>query len=158
MRAILEGNEALALSFVRRQLRENVFPSAGFFWWRHYLPKHFTEEAYTRYGYTRRDRKYVTRKLKAFGNMEPLVFRGKARSAATKARPRIRTVTTPGRQSVTVVIDIPNYLKLNKRYGYPLSQEVVRHNTEEDSILFQVMKRGIDHHILGKAVALPQAA
>jgi hypothetical protein len=46
------------------------------FWHKTYLPKHFQPGAMQRYGYRKRKYKYLERKKRAVGHMQPLVYTG----------------------------------------------------------------------------------
>jgi len=79
-------------------------------WQDRYLPKHFTNEAYGRYGFAPRAPVYVARKIKRYGVDRPLVWQGGLEIAAKSARPTADYHGTD-RIYVTIKIRLPHPLK-----------------------------------------------
>jgi len=95
---------------VKAALRE-----IGIEWHRQTLPRHFEENARTRYRYQQRSVAHRKRKLRIFGHQRPLVFTG-TMAAAVKKIARI----APTSKGVRVVMKGPKYLyKYVKKAGQP---------------------------------------
>lgn len=67
-------------------------------WHGDYLPLHFQDSAYTRYGTERRSAKYNKSKLSRFGHQRPLVWTGQLEQSATSSA---RIAATPRGVEIT---------------------------------------------------------
>lgn len=79
-------------------------------WQDRYLPLHFTNEAYGRYGFAPRAQVYVERKIKRYGVDRPLVWQGMLESNSRSAVPVVDYHGTD-RIYVTIKIRLPHPLK-----------------------------------------------
>lgn len=93
----VDGIAAIPKSQLRNAFGEGI-GEAGGYWWKHYLPGHFTRGAIGKYNYTPRDRKYRRRKraraaiamrgaeVRSIGEDKPLVWSGRSRKRATRQK------------------------------------------------------------------------
>jgi len=63
-----------------KEAREESLKAIGKEWWSKMLPKHFTPEAYTEYGFAKRSEKHEIRKRRNEGHTNPLEFTGKTKN------------------------------------------------------------------------------
>lgn len=83
----------------------------GAYWHERILPKHFTTEAASQYGYEPRGRKYMIQKAAAKGHQRPLVYKGDLERAVTRLRD-VSSVRARGSDTgaVNVRLSGPRYL------------------------------------------------
>lgn len=107
-------------------------------WWSEYRPKHFTREAFSRYGYHPRQKGWDIAKATATGESKPLVgMTGDTRRGAKTYR--IVTRATQKRASVRVVMPlIPPYVNYRPpSFPHTLRHELTVVPTSEQQPLFQ---------------------
>lgn len=119
------------------------------YWWEHYLPLHFTNAAYLRYGYKHRSTKYNRAKLRksagpdgtrAIGEVLPLVFTGRSRDRALSS-PNI-SAKAPNYQTYVgqAIINAPAFnFGVGKRID--MRDEVTRLNPTEAAYLDKLFTR-----------------
>lgn len=87
---LLDGLAAIPKS-VRREAFRAAIGKAGEYWHKHFMPFHFTNQAYARYSYAQRKPGYERAKrmrrengqgVKAIGEVKPLVWSGTSRERA----------------------------------------------------------------------------
>ena len=69
-----EPPEAMRKAFPR--IRDNALAAMGDKWHREMLQDHFSQVAYTKYGFQKRRKEYVKRKRKKYGHNDPMRLKG----------------------------------------------------------------------------------
>lgn len=64
------------LTKLMREARPELFDSIALWWHREVLPKHFGNNAYERYGYQRRTKRYDQWKQRTVGHTNPMTIKG----------------------------------------------------------------------------------
>lgn len=132
-----------------RQVGREAIGAAALYWWENYLPLHFQNIAYRRYGYQPRvgstnrakERRYKGPDgLRAIGEVNPLVFTGRSRTAALEA-PKIKAIAPNMLQSyATVTINAPAF-NFGRGKRIDMRDEVTRVNAQETKTLNDVYVR-----------------
>lgn len=91
-----------------KEAREKALAKIGRHWFDEILPRHFTEEAKTKYKYHARDPRYEARKLKKFGHKKPLVWTGTMQRVLMQS---VAIKATSKRVSIAMAQTAPRWLK-----------------------------------------------
>lgn len=92
------------------EISRKAFRAAGEAWVAEVIPKHFTSQGATEYGYELRDPGYQGRKIRAIGHQRPLEFTGTTRQAAERSRLRVSAHRGAADKSVRIKYDAPTYI------------------------------------------------
>jgi len=112
-----------------RGLLKLAWLAAGRLWHERILPKHFTRQGATAYGYQPRSAAYMRHKGKRWGHQKPLVFRGDL----DREVKRIRDVRATSKGS-RVVLHGPRHLHAyRKNYNQPDKAAELRAVTEAEA-------------------------
>ncbi len=103
----------------------------GIMWHNKFLPRHFTTEAYNKYGYQRRSKGYELRKAKKYHHRRPLEYTGALRAAvmnywSVKASTKQMVVDLKGPKWLR------GYLAFRGRRGTAPNKEVELLSTADD--------------------------
>lgn len=106
-------------------------------WHRRFLPMHFRSGAASKYGYKRRSKRYITRKVKKVGTAAPLYFTGLLRRQVRRT-PRQSGTAKRGRIAMTV----PWYagLKIRTRNAPDIRAEILKIVRSEENRLVRAME------------------
>lgn len=112
-------------------------------WVRDFLPLHFEQAAYTRYGYAGRSKRYAHWKRRYLHHNRPLVFgrdpnkRSIEKPAGTTMREMVMksVKVTATKDHVSVKMAVPYYTVVNQHLGDRLSQELIKTTQTEVDIL-----------------------
>lgn len=123
--------------------KKNGLRAMGERWVRDYLPFHFEQAAYTRYGYEGRTEKYVRWKRKFLHHNKPLVFGRDPNKRSVPKPPGTTTKemvdksvkVTATKDHVSVKMRVPYYILQNNHLGDRLGQELTKTTQTEVDIL-----------------------
>lgn len=110
----------------------------GKIWHSRYLPIHFTEAAYTRYGFHKRTWKYVKRKRRTLGHNRPNVFSGETQRQVMQPPQITSSINSEGRYRTRVKMKYPDYIHYRK--GGQGRREITAHHESEDKSLAVIMQ------------------
>jgi hypothetical protein len=129
--------------------------AVGGYWVRTYLPLHFENTAFFRYGYTARNPAYRKRKInggtlggeQSIGEDRPLVWSGRSRERAKAARVEAKA-PSGSKAYAEVVIDAPalNFRPVGSRID--MRDEVTRVNQQEISVLSDIFVRAYEKELI----------
>lgn len=150
----LDGLAALKANDIRAAARL-AMQAVGDHWIRTYLPLHFQNTAFFRYGYTPRNPGYRKRKraqaiigeAQALGEDLPLVFSGRSRERAKRARTEAKAPSR-NRAFADVIIDAPalNFRPAGSRID--MRAEVTRVNQQEAEVLSDLLAKRLDQELV----------
>jgi hypothetical protein len=162
----IDGVAALKPSQIRAAARV-ALRAVGETWINRFLPLHFQNIAFARYGYTPRQPYYRMRKRKrveiggvrAIGEDKPLVFSGRSRERAKAARVDAKAPSST-RAYADIIIDAPalNFKPTGSTVN--MRDEVTRVTQEEQDILSNVFVRAFEAELdrLGRTTKRRRAA
>ena len=134
-----------------REMQKHFRPAADatlMVWQKKFLPMHFQAGNRARYPEMHpRNPHYTDRKPVKVD----LVFSRKAKRQATRGQGRRRASMSRRNQKMTAGVRVPDYLNKNRKYGYPLSREVVMHNEVEDIILTGIFENEFGKRVFGSS-------
>jgi hypothetical protein len=153
MLAILSKNPGIARAKINKGVR-NSLTSSLFLWHRNFSPRHFQHGNMALYPIIApRNPRYN----KSKGNKPALVLSGKTRRMVGRGiTPRVSS--TFKRQRAKGVIRVPDYIMKNKKFGHPLSHEVVAHNDAEDKVLLHNTADEVDREVFKDTFHIPRLA
>ena len=156
-----EGANAIFPQIIRGILTEWALR----IWYKRYLPKHFTGQAYYRYpyAYVRRTRMYNKRKRErkikgSIGEVKPWVLSGRTRDTVLNSTPTI--IKPKALRRVTIKVKLPFARITNfwagagRKHNYPKAMTAI--STDEAESLRMYLERELPRR-LGRAIEHAQA-
>lgn len=150
----LDGIAGLKANDIRAAARV-AMQAVGDYWIKNYLPLHFQNTAFFRYGYTPRNPAYRKRKrnqaiigdAQATGEDLPLVFSGRSRERAKQAR-TVAKAPSSTQAFADVIIDAPalNFRPTGSRID--MRAEVTRVNQQEAETLSDLFAKRFDQELV----------
>lgn len=150
----LDGIAGLKASDIRAAARVGM-QAVGDYWIANYLPLHFQNTAFFRYGYTPRNPSYRKRKraqailghAQAIGEDLPLVFSGTSRERAKQAR-AVGKAPSSKMATADITIDAPalNFRPAGSRIN--MREEVTRVNNQEVGVLAELFTKRFDQELV----------
>ena len=151
-RGAAPGSEALKPR-AWNKIRKEEFEQVGRQWGEDFRPKHFTEQASQRYGYTARKgerlpkgtaaykRSYTGQKERKVGHTKPLVFSGE--SEAASERYRVRGIGQGDNVGARVSMPTPTLNYRHPRSQIRMAEELRRVTPEEEAELGRFLEARI---------------
>ena len=122
--------------------KQSLYEAANY-WREKFLPKHFEESAYARYGIPARTKKYIRRKRRRFGHNQPLVWLGRSKAMILNDRGEPLTRRKAGVLGVELRIAAPKHFFQYRKTGKIVNkaEEVTRITQGEVEVLAQKLDK-----------------